>query len=203
MANYNIQIAWNGKDSLPDSDPAKVISGNDFQIEFEAIQAAINSKPDALSILNLVYPVGSVYINAGVSTNPATILGIGTWVAFGTGRTLVGIDASDTAFDTLGETGGSKNAALIEHDHTFAGTTASNGNHYHIAPTSGGNAGAYEVPPSNVQDWDYDYVQGAPTSIAGAHNHTFSGDTGETGSGDGTNANLPPYIVVYMWKRTA
>ena len=46
MANYTIQISWSGKDALSDSDPAKVISGTDFQTEFAAVQTAINSKAD-------------------------------------------------------------------------------------------------------------------------------------------------------------
>ena len=41
-----------------------------------------------------IYPVGSIYINAAVTTNPATLLGFGTWVAFGTGRMMVGYNAA-------------------------------------------------------------------------------------------------------------
>ena len=46
MSNYNIQISWSGKDALSDSDPAKVISGADFQTEFAAVQTAVNSKAE-------------------------------------------------------------------------------------------------------------------------------------------------------------
>jgi hypothetical protein len=59
-----------------------------------------------------IYPVGSIYINAAVTTNPATLLGFGTWVAFGTGKMMVGYDASDTDFDALQETGGAKTHTL-------------------------------------------------------------------------------------------
>ena len=61
-----------------------------------------------------VYPVGSIYINAGVTTNPATLLGFGTWVAFGTGKMIIGYDASDSDFDALQETGGAKTHTLSE-----------------------------------------------------------------------------------------
>jgi hypothetical protein len=46
MSNYNVQVSWSGKDSLSDSDPAKIISGNDFQTEFDAVKTAVNSKAD-------------------------------------------------------------------------------------------------------------------------------------------------------------
>jgi len=46
MSNYTIQVNWAGKDALPDSDPAKVISGADFNTEFVAARTAINSKAD-------------------------------------------------------------------------------------------------------------------------------------------------------------
>jgi hypothetical protein len=68
------------------------------------------------------FPIGSVFI-AVVSTNPATLLGYGTWSAFGAGKVLVGIDAGDADFDTAEETGGSKTANLahthaLDHSHS-------------------------------------------------------------------------------------
>ena len=61
-----------------------------------------------LHVLETIYPVGSIYTNAGVATNPGTLLGFGTWTAFGAGRVIVGVDSTDTDFDTVRETGGSK-----------------------------------------------------------------------------------------------
>ncbi len=46
MSNYTIAVNWSGKDSLSDSDPAKVISGSAFNTEFTTIQTAVNSKAD-------------------------------------------------------------------------------------------------------------------------------------------------------------
>ena len=155
--------------------------------------------------LSEVYPVGSVYINAGVSTNPSTLFGFGTWVAFGSGRVLVGVDTGDSSFNTLGETGGSKNAVVVSHTHT--GTTSTVGNHDHDngiynrmlrAPYSGSLTGNDTVGSGSEQA-----VGGGDSAAmvdAGSHNHTFT--TNATGS-SGTNANLQPYITVYMWKRTA
>jgi hypothetical protein len=66
----------------------------------------------------LLYPVGSIYTNATVSTNPATLLGFGTWTAFGAGRVMVGFDSGNALFDTAEETGGSADAITVSHTHT-------------------------------------------------------------------------------------
>lgn len=63
------------------------------------------------------FPVGSVFISV-VSTNPATLLGYGTWASFGAGRVLVGLDSGDTDFDTAEETGGAKTKSISAHSGT-------------------------------------------------------------------------------------
>jgi microcystin-dependent protein len=50
----------------------------------------------------MMHPVGSVYMNASVATNPATLLGFGTWATFGAGKVPVGIDTTDDDFDVVG-----------------------------------------------------------------------------------------------------
>jgi hypothetical protein len=166
--------------------------------------------------LQAVYPVGSIYINAGVSTNPATLLGFGTWAAFGAGRVMVGLNAGDVSFDTLEETGGSKDAIVVSHNHT--GTTTSAGLHNHFAvyngntdlpsqltPTVYSNATIAAVGSSGFEAYVLNgsagnAADGGATSQAGTHDHTF---TTSTAGSSGTNANLQPYITVAMWKRTA
>ena len=80
-----------------------------------------------LHVLETIYPIGSIYTNAGVATNPGTLLGFGTWSAFGAGRVIVGVDSTDTDFDAVRETGGSKTdshaltiAELPSHAHQTA-----------------------------------------------------------------------------------
>ena len=73
----------------------------------------------------LVYPVGSIYFNAAVATNPATLLGFGTWAAYGGGRVMVGVHSSGT-FDGLNETGGHETHTLSvnelpSHTHNLLG----------------------------------------------------------------------------------
>jgi hypothetical protein len=202
MSDYNLQIAWSGKDALSDSDPDKIVSGGDFNTEFLAVKTAVNSKADLANTSQVVtaatatagtntnqvattafvtaafqamYPVGSIYTNAEVSTNPATLLGFGTWAAYAEGRVPVG-KASSGTFNTLNATGGAEThtlsvAEMPAHTHSYdKQVTSTDAISIHdIVRTTGGNTGA---------------------------------TTGSTGSGDAHN-NLQPYIVVYMWKRTA
>jgi hypothetical protein len=185
--------------------PTATGATNTTQIATTAfVQAAITATKEAL------YPVGSIYTNATSSTNPATLLGFGTWSAFGAGRVMVGFNAGDPLFDTAEETGGSKDAIAVAHTHTFSATTNTTGSHQHAAPSapsenssprypfgSGGGSGTEKQTSGGVYT-----VERALTNSAGDHSHTISGTTASTGSG-GTNANIQPYITVYLWKRTA
>lgn len=88
-------------------------------------------------IRNLVYPVGSIYMSATLSTKSEVeaLLG-GTWEAWGSGRVPVGVDGSQTEFATSGKTGGSKSVALTPaqtamkaHTHTYNKASTSTGSH--------------------------------------------------------------------------
>ena len=232
MTSYVKSTNFASKDSLASGNPLKIIKGTEFDIEFNNIATAIDSKADTTSpvfagtptaptaasgtnttqvattafvtaALQAVYPVGSIYINAGATTNPATLLGFGTWVAFGAGRVMVGLNGSDPLFDALEETGGSKDAIVVSHSHT--GSTASAGSHNHIggAPiqsgqTIYGQSGVAGYSRTGHASGEVGY--GMYTSTEGAHSHSVT--VNSTGS-SGTNANLQPYVTVAMWKRTA
>lgn len=146
----------------------------------------------------LMYPVGSIYINATNSTNPATLLGFGTWVAFGAGRVPVSYSAGDPSFNTAEGTGGNRDAIVVAHSHT----ASTLGNQTGItAYTRGGSGnGSGNLTAQRTLWADQTFNGGQVVITDPGHNHTTNIDT--TGS-SGTNANLPPYIVVYMWKRTA
>ncbi len=140
-----------------------------------ATTAFVTSALTAATINALVYPVGSIYFNAAVSTNPATLLGFGTWVAYAAGRVPVGKAASGT-FDTLGEEQGAEThtlsvAELPAHTHSYdrQNTSTDAISIHDIVRTTGGNSSA---------------------------------TSGSTGSGTAHN-NIQPSITVYMWRRTA
>ena len=138
------------------------------------------------------YPVGSLYFNATNNTNPATLLGFGTWVAFGAGRVPVGFDATQTEFDTAEETGGAKTHTL---------TIAEMPSHKH--PITGSMVGTNAI---NDRGGDNLFISDANGS-AEMLNRWASGQSETRGvnltGGGGAHNNLQPYITVYMWKRTA
>lgn len=159
--------------------------------------------------LQAVYPVGSIYINAGVTTNPATLFGFGTWVAFGAGRVMIGLNGADPLFDALGETGGSKDAVVVAHSHT--GTTSAGG--ASSGSISGGITYGFGIFNGSSGNFSLAGNQsnraqgtagggGSDTANLSIPDHTHSFTTDSTGS-SGTNANLQPYITVCMWQRTA
>ena len=164
-----------------------------IQTQLDTLTTAVNTK----TTLAAVYPVGSIYINATNSNNPSSLLGFGTWVAFGAGRVPIGIDSSDTDFDTAEETGGSKTHTLTEsempaHRH-FLFRNVGVGN---IGDTTSSLSAAHYY---NDGSQSYRIRKSSSSDAFLEPDITLSG---QTGSGSAHN-NVQPYIVVYMWKRTA
>lgn len=132
------------------------------------------------SELPMVYPVGSIYMSVN-NTNPATLFGFGTWEQI---KDTFLLSAGDTY--TAGNTGGEATHTLTDlempsHNHRLL-------NGYSGGTWSGGN-----------------YGQVANTGTTGEKHVFYDNDTSRTSSAGGGQAhnNMPPYLVVYMWKRTA
>lgn len=124
-------------------------------------------------LLNIIYPIGTIYTSV-VSTNPASLFGIGTWEAFGSGRVLVGVDTDQPEFNTVEETGGAKTHTLTEAEipaHT----------HGYLEPNA----------PSTVA------LLGVTVQAVANRTETATDSTG----GGGAHNNLQPYITVYYFKR--
>ena len=191
---------FTGSPVLPTGTTATTQSSSDDTTKL-ATTAFVQDVADLIK--SALFPVGAIY-TATVSTNPGTLLGFGTWTAFGAGRVLVGNGGGFSA----GATGGSADAVVVSHTHT--GTTDSGGSHNHQI-FSGDNAGAvfsasdsYDIRTGRSTAPSLGYFNAGLSSpyisTASAHTHGFT--TNSSGV-SGTNANLQPYIVVYMWQRTA
>ena len=137
------------------------------------VDAAITAAKAALM------PVGTI-VTLGVSTNPGTLYGFGTWTAI-TGKVIVGKGSSGT-FGTLNATGGAEThtlttAEMPSHTHGFSDAqyvvAGLGGANDRTQPGAGSNAGFIDMRTSSS------------AGSGGAHN------------------NLQPYIVKYIWERTA
>lgn len=125
------------------------------------------------------YPVGKILMSTK-NTNPSTYLGFGTWQLWGSGRVPVGVNTSDTAFNTVEKTGGEKTHTL---------TISEMPEHSHIGLKGVGLVYAGSGSDGNGLKIKTDSNDGRIyTKVAGegqAHN------------------NLQPYITCYMWKRVS
>lgn len=114
------------------------------------------------------------------ATNPADYFG-GTWQSFGAGRTLISVNSGDADFNAANKTGGEKK-------HTLTVTEMPKHSHDSGAIWEGGSASGNK-----------NTISGYPTPNKAGEYGFVTNTTG----GDGAHNNLPPYITVYMWKRTA
>ena len=166
-----------------------------------------------------IYPVGSIYMNATVSTNPGTLLGVGTWVEMGEGKVLLGESGGYTA----GATGGATTETLdlteltyhthtsnLLHNHGVTVGQSSGGEHKHSLPL-GGSAGVQGGAGSGDANWNQGAYSADSYNGNAYHNHGVSVSlsdglsttevSGSAGNGQSFNI-MQPYVVVYMWYRT-
>jgi hypothetical protein len=184
--------------------------------QVEALIASVQA-----AAIAAVYPIGSVYINNINAANPLSILGFGTWVSLA-GRVLVGYASGDPVFGTAGATGGSKDTVAVSHSHTGSaavagghtptGSTATDPGHTHgtsMSQAGGMSSGCYGGGAQSGGDFACGTIA---TTSAGSHSHTLTMNavadhthtiTVNAAGVSGANANLQPYLVAYMWERTA
>lgn len=151
----------------------------------EAIPLAVAAALEAMM------PVGFV-VTLGVSTSPAVLYGFGTWQQIA-GKVIVGIDSGQTEFDTLNETGGAKThtlsvAEMPNHTHDFRFMAGGSG---------GGINDQYAIMYNAVANASWHTQSGVPPSSGQTRNGNL------TTGGSTAHNNLQPYIVKYVWERTA
>ena len=186
---------------------SKANTNGDASKDFSATtQAAGNSTTKVATTafvktaLGLVYPVGAIFTTTTAYADSAavvTAIGGTTWVVFGAGKVLVGVDSSDADFDTIEETGGTKThtltaAQLPDHNHTYAKLIGQgSGSGVNFAGSSTGLA--------------YTWKKTDDETVTATTNHSL--DTSDIAAGTypagGSHPIVQPYITVYMWKRTA
>jgi len=141
-----------------------------------------------------MYPVGSIYMNANVSTNPNILFGFGTWIAYADGKVLTG---AGSVLGGAGGTGGFADTALIQHAHT---ATVTDPGHAHVvSPKVGAADGGQGFNTGWNDDWGDVTAKSTNSQTTGI---SVANSTAGTVA-NGTNRNIPPYINVNIWKRTA
>lgn len=208
LSNYNLNELFNNtsfdykkmyyfqisvKDSLISLEPIIVIKAGQPVVFYGKDFAHIYGDLEVDGKYCDLFPIGSIYMSVN-NINPSAYFG-GTWEAWGSGRVPVGVDDSQSEFNTSEKTGGHKNTQ--KHSHT--GTTSKADKHTH-------NMGAVRqyIDGSGAHPWitdgTYGYAnEGANVSYDGDHEHTLKIDN----YGTGNSGNLQPYITCYMWKRVA
>lgn len=149
-------------------------------------------------------PIGFVFTSV-VSTNPATLLGYGTWTAIASGRCLVGFDAAQTEFDTVRKTSGAKTVTLTEaqlpvvtvtqQPHTHVQTA-----HSHTRPTTSSATGTVTTSIARGSATNSGTIQVTDTTVAVNQNATAVNNS--FGSGQPTSVLQPSYTV-FFFERTA
>lgn len=156
-------------------------------------------------IANLIYPVGIV-VTLGVSTNPNTLFGVGTWTAIA-GQVIVGKAAAGT-FVTLNATGGAETHTLASSEmpsHTHTQDSHNHTQDAHSHDVEGRNNSAFGTETKAAKSSSA--TGGAAVITTGARATTATNQattaTNQNTGGGGAHNNLQPYIVKYVWERTA
>ena len=175
-------------------------------------------KPLVDALLELIYPVGSIYMSVN-DTNPATFLG-GTWVRWGQGRVPVGVKEDDDDFKTPEKEDGEKKHQLITSEmpnHRHKGQYSATNTYTDHAQTPTDPPSPvimvdqgtrevevqYNVVKDNVSSTPYHSSGSGPINdIFYSYKVTSTYGVADDG-GDIPHNNLQPYITCYMWKRTA
>lgn len=183
------------------------IADINFDTEASGVKTLITS------VLSSIYPVGSIYMSVN-NTNPGTIFG-GTWEQI---KDTFLLSAGNTY--AAGSTGGSATVKLevahmpshthVQNAHNHGASTTSNGGHSHDARFKGfggsASASGWYYARRNIAEDSYDGTARI-TITDGGHSHGISVNnttaTNQNTGGSQAHDNMPPYLAVYVWKRTA
>lgn len=162
-----------------------------------------DAKMSTKELVDILYPVGHIYMSTN-SANPGTLFPGTTWEAYAQGRVLIGAGTgtdsrSEKKTFTAGSTGGEYNHQLTVGEmpsHTHSASTNSSGNHSHTLNYGYDDNNAQQTSVDNC----WDTQKQISTSEAGTHSHTVLIEN--TGN-NSPHSNMQPYVVCYVFKRTA
>ncbi len=160
--------------------------------KLQIIDGTVTASKIDNSVLLKVYPVGSIYISI-INTNPSTLFG-GTWMAFAIGQTLIGVDTSQTEFNTVQKTGGAKT-------HVHGSSTMTAGLNMFISGGIDYTDYHLRMGSSFIENKRYQHASLSNSGVV-TNNEGSDVGVGIFGNTD-SSSTLSPYITVYMWKRTA
>lgn len=159
---------------------------------------------DGTSLLDLKYPIGSIFTTTSTST-PETILGFGTWEQIPEDTMLF---ASSWDNFPVGSSGGANASQVASHTHSIPSFTSNTGGaHAHGASGSYYYRGTDKA--SQKQSGTGNYTQTTATytisvsTYTATHAHTISNTVAANTTTATANGNIPPCRQVAIWKRTA
>ncbi len=180
---------------------------NDGTIVVKTPNPATNIREDGTVLTvkmlqEMQFPVGGLYLST-IATNPASLLGFGTWAAYAQGRALTGVGSVDGRNITGGATGGSwkktlSTSHLPPHNHYVNLNTNTTGNHNHSLPTKTNEGGTNNF----LARTNDGATSNMNTSDSGNHSHNVQGNTNNTGNGAAFDVDQP-YIGIYVWVRVS
>lgn len=168
---------------LPSLSIGQIPDGNEAVNYSTVLDAVYNGVIEQL--MSKVYPVGSFYMSANNMTNPASILGVGTWQAVENVFLFAGPHSDLSSPYFPGATGGSFNASLVSHRHVFKGVNS--------------NFEGYRSPTLFRYNADVSYQN--PAVQYGSYSSSDGYITIDYEGEDPTGKNMPPYLSVYVWQR--
>lgn len=153
---------------------------------------------DITGLINLIYPIGSIYMSTH-DTDPGTLFGVGAWtkiedrflLAAGSNYTAGATDGAATVTLTAAQSG------LKAHSHGMAHTHRHRHQlEQHFAQSGTGTSDVYEITHNRKTTTFYTEYDQTSSSKSTTDNNTASNATS-------AHNNMPPYLVVNVWKRTA
>lgn len=209
--NYQIELARGLSSQRCFTSPIRTVDGGTGCSDLDVFVDKIAS-----SILAKAYPIGSLYFTTN-ATNPKNILGFGTWTAWGQGKVPIGVNSSNSNFNSPEKTGGQEQITLTEeqmpkHKHyplkksESTGTRSENGTDFDENATDNSEAWSFQVA-THINGSTERVKKGSSSNqyiIANSTMENLWTDVSTGYAGESKSFSImQPYITCYMWKRTA